>query len=130
MTTGESLFFSGTTNVGIANSLRAEIHNVDSNEPPIEKTIPVLAGREINTWSYVIEAPGLPPGNYYLKVGWTESNATGSGIFTVKNSLPPTPLPVNPPVEKLPIKDDLTFPVLIGSALLVVAIVLYATGQK
>jgi hypothetical protein len=130
MTTGESLFFSGTTNVGIANSLRAEIHNVDSNELPIEKTIPVLAGREINTWSYEIKSPGLPPGNYNLKVCWTESIANGSGIFTVRNPLPPTPLPVNPPVEKLPIKDDLTFPLLVGSTLLVIAIVLYATGRK
>jgi len=130
MTAGERIFFSGTTNLGTANSLHAEIHNVDTNEPPIAKTIPVVAGQEINTWSYEIKAPGLPPGNYYLKVSWAESNTNGTGIFTVRNPLPPTPLPVNPPVEKLPTKDDLTFPVLIGSALLVIAIVLYATGQK
>jgi hypothetical protein len=130
MTSGERIFFSGTTNVGIANFLHAEIHNADTNEPPIVKTIPVLAGREINTWSYVIEAPGLPPGNYNLKVCWTESNAHGSGVFTVRNPLPPTPLPANLPVGKRPASDDLTFPLLVGSALLVIAIVLYATGRK
>jgi hypothetical protein len=130
MTAGERIFFSGTTNLGTANSLHTEIHNVDTNEPPIAKTIPVVAGREINTWSYEIKAPGLPPGNYYLKVSWPESITNGTGIFTVRNPLPPTPLPVNPPVEKRPASDDLTFPLLVGSALLVIAIVLYATGRK
>jgi len=85
----------------------------------------------MNAWSYQINAPGLPPGNYNLTVVWTASNTTGRGIFAVRVPAPPAlPAPVIPSEESQPPADSLTFFILIGSTLLVLAIVLYATGRK
>jgi hypothetical protein len=128
--TGDRVFFSGTTNIGTSDSLRAEIFNLDTNEPTTTKMLPVSPGNEMNTWSYEIKAPGLPPGNYNLTVTWTASNTTGKGVFAVKNPLPPTPAPIVPAGDTPPAPDNLPFLILIGSTLLVLAIVLYATGRK
>jgi hypothetical protein len=129
--TGDRIFFSGTTNIGTSDSLRADIYNTDTNEPTTTKNIAIVPGKEMNTWSYEIKPPGLPPGNYNLTVVWTASNSTGRGIFAVRNPVPPAlPAPVIPAGEKQQSADNLTFLILIGSTLLVLAIVLYATGRK
>jgi hypothetical protein len=128
--TGDRIFFSGTTNIGTLDSLQSKIFNLDTNEPTTTKNLPISPGKEMNTWSYEIKAPGLPPGNYNLTVTWTASNTTGKGLFTVRNPLPPTPAPIIPAGETPPAPDNFTFFILIGSTLLVLAIVLYATGRK
>jgi len=128
--TGDRILFSGTTNVGTSDFLRGEIYNIDTNEKTTTKIVPVSPGKDMNTWSYEIKSPGLPPGNYNLTVIWTPSNTTGKGGFAVRNPLPPASAPVIPAGEKPQAADNLTFLVLIGSTLLVLAIVLYATGRK
>ncbi|MEI8331591.1 MAG: hypothetical protein WCF90_08105 [Methanomicrobiales archaeon] len=86
-TTGESIVFTGTTNMDRANYLRAHIYNQSSNAPITSNTLPIKAGGRINRWSYEINAPGLPAGEYYLTVGWDKSNRTGAGVaaFSMKN---------------------------------------------
>ena len=64
--------------MGPENYLRTHIYNRDTNALIISNTIPIMEGSPINRWSYQIEAPGLPQGNYYLTVGWTKSNTTST----------------------------------------------------
>jgi hypothetical protein len=127
--TGERIVISGTTNMGTENTLKTEIHTRNTNELVTVKTIAVTAGYPMNTWIWDLEAPGLPPGDYELSVGWAKSNDTGKGTFTVKSPSPLPPSPDMPRDQKSPRQDDYTFPVFIGCSLIVLAIVLYYAGK-
>ena len=132
--TGEQLVISGTTNMGPENSLRTHIYNRDTNGLVISNTIPIAGGFQINRWSYQIEAPGLPQGNYYLTVGWTKSNTTSTGVanFDVVNPGTPIPSPPkNPGIEKVvPLDDFPTFLFLTISGVLIIILIIFAVGKK
>ena len=132
--TGERLVISGTTNMGPENSLRTHIYNRDTNGLVISNTIPITGGDQINRWSYQIEDPGLPQGNYYITVGWTKSNTTSTGLakFTVANPGTPTPSqPGNPMIEKPVPRDDFS-PILFltVSMVLIIILIVFAVGKK
>jgi hypothetical protein len=132
--TGERLVISGTTNMGPENSLRTHIYNRDTNGLVISNTIPIMGGAQINHWSYQIEAPGLPQGNYYITVGWTKSNTTSTGLakFAVVNPGTPAPSqPGNPGIEKAVPRDDIS-PILFltVSMVLIIILIVFAVGKK
>ena len=129
--TGQRILFTGTTNMGTENSLRADLRNLDSNTTVLSKMIAVVPGSEMNSWSYELNSPGLQPGDYYLTIGWARSNATGSATFTVLQ-LPPSLQPAgSPEPENIPLQDDpRMFIVLFVSALLIIALILYAFGNR
>ena len=129
--TGERIVISGTTNIATENTISTEIRTRNTKELVTEKTIPVIAGYPMNTWTWDLDAPGLPPGDYELTVGWVKSNTTVKGVFTVKYPAPPLSLPAGKPVgEKISRLDDYTFPVLVACSLIVLAIVLYYAGRE
>ena len=132
--TGEQLIISGTTNMGPENSLRTHIYNRDTNGLVISNTIPIAGGLQINRWSYQIEAPGLPQGNYYLKVGWTKSNTTSTGManFDVVNPVIPIPSPPESrSIEKVVPREDFpTFLFLTISGVLIIILIIFAVGKK
>ena len=131
---GERLIISGTTNMGPENNLRTHIYNRDTNSLIISNTIPITVGGQINSWSYQIEAPGLPQGIYYVTVGWTKSNTTSTGQanFAVVNPVSTTPSPPgNPGIEKnLPHDDFPTFLFLTISMVLIIILIIFAVGKK
>jgi hypothetical protein len=94
--TGERIVISGTTNIGTENTINTEIRTRNTKEVVTVKTIPVIAGDPMNTWTWDLDAPGLPPGDYELTVGWAKSNTTGKGLFTVKYPAPPSSSPGKP----------------------------------
>jgi hypothetical protein len=129
--TDERIIISGTTNIGTENSLITEIRTRNTNELVTVKTIPVTAGHRMNTWTWDLDAPGLPPGDYELTVGWAKSNTTGKGLFTVKYPAQPSSSPGMPPNGNIPPQDyGYTFPVLVVCSLIVLAIVLYYAGRE
>jgi hypothetical protein len=128
--TGERIVISGTTNIGTENSLNTEIRTQNTNEIVTTKTIPVIAGYPINTWTWDLDAPGLPPGDYELTLIWENANISSNGTFAVKYPAPPSSFPVKPVDEKIPRKDDYTFPVLVVCSMIVLAIVLYYAGRE
>jgi hypothetical protein len=128
--TGERIVISGTTNIGTENTISTEIRTRNTNEIVTVKTIPVIADYPMNTWTWDLDAPGLPPGDYELTVGWAKSNTTGKGLFTVKYPAPPSPSPGKPVDGKIPPQDDFTFPILVVCSLIVLAIVLYYAGRE
>jgi len=128
--TGERTVISGTTNIGTENILITEIRTRNTYELVTVKTIPVIAGHRMNTWTWDLDAPGLPPGDYELTVGWAKSNTTGKGSFTVKYPVPPSSSPIKPLDKMIPPQEDYTFPVLVGCSLIVLAIVLYYAGRE
>jgi hypothetical protein len=89
-TTGERVEISGTTNMGVENQLHVEIRNLSSRALITSGNIPVYKGIEQNQWSYVLEAPGLPEGDYYVVVG--RSNGidaeTGTALLNVIGQSP------------------------------------------
>jgi hypothetical protein len=127
--TGEGIVISGTTNIGTENTLYTEIRTRNTNEVVTVKNIPVTAVYPMNTWTWDLDAPGLPPGDYQLTVGLLKSNTTSNGTFSVKYPAPPSSTPVKPTDEKIPPPDDYTFPVLVVCSLIVLAIVLYYAGR-
>jgi hypothetical protein len=128
---GERIVITGTTNIATENTISTEIRTRNTKELVTIKTIPVISGYPMNTWTWDLDAPGLPPGDYELTVGWLKSNITVMGVFTVKYPDPPSSLPAGKPVdEKIPRQDDYTFPVLVACSLIVLAIVLYYAGRE
>jgi len=128
---GERIVLKGTTNIGPQNVLNTEIWTVDPPEIVSEKSIPIVAGDSMNTWSWDLDAPGLPPGDYNLTVTWENSrDARISGTFTVKHPVSPIATPIKPVDMPLPPRDDVTFPVFVVSSLIVLAIVLYYAGKE
>ena len=131
--TGEPISFSGTTNVGTENSLHADIRDEATNTLITTKMILVVPGGAMNHWSYELLSPGLPEGHYFLTVGWTKSNITGTGSagFSVENPSPQTqqPGPVGTPNTKP--GDELPIPLIIISAMMIVVIIIiYSTLRK
>lgn len=128
--TGERIVISGTTNIGTENTLNTEVRTQNTNEVVTVKNVPVTAGYPMNTWTWDIDAPGLPPGDYELIVGWAKSNITSTGTFTV--TYPPSPQSslVMPMDGKIPQQEDYTFPVFVACSLIVLAIVLYYAGRE
>lgn len=132
--TGEKFVISGTTNMGPENCLRTHIYNRDTNGLVISNTIPIAGGFQINRWSYQIDAPGLPQGNYYLTVGWTKSNITSTGLANFDVVNPDTPIP-SPPgnlgIENVVPHDDFpTFLFLTISGVLIIILIIFAVGKK
>jgi len=97
LTAGERITISGTTNMGVENSLHADIRNLDTNTLTLSKTIPVIAGNGTNRWSFDLDTAGFSPGEYFVTVGWLKSNNTGTGstLFSVVAGSGSTPLPHN-----------------------------------
>jgi hypothetical protein len=129
-TTGERIVISGTTNIGTENTIGTEIHIQNTNDIVTVKTIPLIGGNPMNTWTWDLDAPGLPPGDYDLTLTWEKANISSNGTFTVKYPAPPSSTPVKPLDEKIPRQDDYTFPVLVVCSLIVLAIVLYYAGRE
>lgn len=130
---GERLVISGTTNMGPENYLRTHIYNRDTNALVISNTIPITAGRENNYWTYELNAPGLPQGNYYITVGWTKSNTTSTGManFAVVKPGTALPPPENKGMEKVvPLDEFPTFLFLTISMVLIIILIIFAVGKK
>jgi hypothetical protein len=128
--TGERIVISGTTNIGTENTLNTEIRTRNSHDVVTVKTIPVIAGYRLNTWTWDLDTPGLPPGDYDINVGWVKSDITSNGTFSVKYPAPPSSSPVKPIGTTVPPQDDYTFPIFVASSLIVLAIVLYYAGRE
>ncbi|MDP3564061.1 MAG: hypothetical protein Q8R70_06180, partial [Methanoregula sp.] len=132
--TGERLVISGTTNMGSENYLRTHIYNRDTNGLIISDTIPIITGNKVNHWSYQIEAPGLPQGDYYLTVGWKKANTTSTGVanFAVVNPDTPVPSPPGKPGSDpaVPHDDFPTFLFITISMVLIIILIIFAVGKK
>jgi hypothetical protein len=130
--TGDRILFTGTTNVGVENSLDAAIRDLATNTLITTKKIPIDAGTETNRWSYDLQSPGLPAGQYSLTVGWLKSNATGtaSAQFSVEKTGTVTEPqgPTTTPGSKQ--EEDLPLPLIITGAMAIVIIIILFTTQK
>lgn len=131
---GERIVITGTTNMGPENYLRAHIYNKNSNALITSNTLPIITGNRINHWTYELNAPGLPEGEYYLTVGWTKinKNSTGMASFTVKYPIPlASPSLLTPGVENVMPRDDFPmFLFLTISMVLIIILIIFAVGKK
>jgi hypothetical protein len=130
---GNRIFFTGSTNVGVENSLHADIRDDTTNRLITTKMIPVVAGGEMNLWAYELQSPGLPAGHYSLTIGWTKSNATGTGSakFSVENEAPATRNTGQIETTNPKQEDELPIPLIITSAMVIVIIIIvYSTLKK
>ena len=93
--TGERIVIPGTTNIGTENTLEHGNPLQNTNEIVTVKNIQVTAGFPMNTWTWDLDAPGLPPGDYELSRMDKSQNTTATGVFTVKNPAPQSSSPGN-----------------------------------
>jgi hypothetical protein len=130
--TGNRIAFTGSTNVGVENSLHADIRDLTTDTLVTTKMIPVIAGDEMNRWSYEIQAPGLPTGQYFLTVGWTKSNVTGTGSasFPVEKAGVVTQVPGSTETPGQKQGEDLPIALIITGAMAIVIIIILYTTQK
>jgi hypothetical protein len=132
LTVGERITISGTTNMGVENSLHADIRNLDTNTLISTKTIPVIAGRDTNRWSFELDTAGFSPGEYFVTVGWMKSNTTGTGstIFTVVAESDPTLVSRNSGTLGTNAGGTLPLPVIIGGVVLLGICALFVLSQR
>lgn len=125
----------GSTNMGTENTLTVQIRNATTNAVITSKTIPIIAGLSVNRWSYELNAPGLPTGDYLISVGWLKAgtSSTGTAQFTVKDqtSTPPQLPPVNmTDGNEGPKQVDYSFLISITGLLFVIVLIIYATWTR
>ena len=130
--TGDRILFTGSTNVGVENSLHADIRDLSTNRLVTTKMLPVIAGNEMNSWSYELQSPGLPSGQYSLTVGWTKSNVTGTGsaFFPVETPSAITQVPGSTETPGPKGGEDLPIALIITGAMAIVIIIILYTTQK
>ncbi|WML66812.1 MAG: hypothetical protein METHP_00271 [Methanoregula sp. SKADARSKE-2] len=131
---GNSVVFTGTTNLGTHVTLRASIHEAATDAVITAKRIPVTAGSELNHWSYTLESPGLPAGDYRLTISPEDPPATGlrSAAFSVtKNAVVSSTPEGTPALPRSPQWFDPTIPLFVVVGLLIVlGLLVFATWQK
>lgn len=77
-TTGEAILITGTTNIGPENQLHVEIRNASSRDLVTARSISVERGTNTNQWTYNLDEPGLPAGNYVVSVGEQKYSTAGN----------------------------------------------------
>jgi hypothetical protein len=131
---GNPVRISGTTNLRPDDTLTAEIHDADSTTLLTSKDIQINPGSGLNEWSYVLEEPGLKPGNYIFSVGWTSISTSGNNTanFSVisgeKHPSGNREIVPAPPGE-IPLPRGLDTLLILG-ILFVSAVVVYTMGKK
>jgi len=131
---GNPIVFTGTTNLGTQDTLSASIHEAVKDAVVIAKRIPVIAGTELNHWSYTLDSPGLPAGEYLLTIGPADPPATSirSAVFSVtKNALVNPTQAGTPAVPRSPQWFDPTIPLFVVVGMLIVlGLIVFATWRK
>lgn len=87
----EGLSFSGTTNIGNENRLSARVYKAGTRELVFSRELPVIGtrpesndptgGKELNTWTFVMDPSSLGPGEYFLTVGRQNEEISGTGTM-------------------------------------------------
>jgi len=133
LVSGQAVRITGTTNMGRENTLEAELRLAGAGTPVLIKDLAIVYGHSLNTWSYVLDEPGLEPGNYEISVGWTKSNKTGTGMakFSVRpeETTPPPPVIMPPEAGELPLPRWLDTLLVLG-IIFVFAVVLSTIVKK
>ena len=131
---GNPIIFTGTTNLGVQDTLSAAVHNTGSDAVVTSKRIPITAGSDLNHWSYTLDSPGLPVGEYLLTVGPADPPATGisSAVFSVtKNAVVNPTLTAAPGVARTPQWFDPTVPLFVVVCMLIVlGLIAFATWRR
>ena len=89
-TTGEKLEITGTTNLGVENQIHVEIRNQSSRVLITSGNIPVVEGPISNRWLYTLAVPGLPAGEYSIRI-WRQNgdtSETDTALLTVEGHSP------------------------------------------
>lgn len=133
-TTGEKVVIAGTTNLRREDAILAVISHKDSGIPVTTKDLTIAPGSSLNTWSYVLEEPGLEPGNYRITLSSSAMNSSesASAHFFVRNAeggSPPHQLPVSVPGGEAPLPDWLDTLLILG-ILFVGGVVIYTLTKN
>jgi hypothetical protein len=132
VTAGNTIVFSGPTNLDTHDTLRGEIRDRNSGSLVASATLAIKPGSTENQWSWVLAAPGLSPGSYQVTV-WRPNafvNCSGTAFFTVL-PVPSTTGPAGNATAAFPWAGDPLLPVIIlfGIAL-VVGSILFASRNR
>ncbi|HNX17716.1 MAG TPA: hypothetical protein PKM50_05230 [Methanoregula sp.] len=133
--TGEAIMITGTTNVGPENMLTVEIRNATSDELLTSRTVPVERGSNLNQWTYTLDAPGLPAGNYFVTAGVQKytTSAKATAMLTILEYRIATPATLNIQPE-LPVAENLyglILPLIISfAALVIIGIIIVVSLRK
>jgi hypothetical protein len=93
MVSGEKITISGTTNLRNDDFILASIIKENTGTQVTEKDLSIIPGSSLNTWTYVLDEPGLEPGDYRIMLSCAAANITGTDTahFSVKGKVGETP---------------------------------------
>ena len=132
LTTGEKLEVTGTTNMGVENQIHVEIRNQSSRVLITSGNIPVIEGPVLNRWSYTLAAPGLPAGDYSVRI-WRQNgdtSETDTALLTVEGHSPSPPVQNRGEIPGLGQDFGVLFPIFISIGALGVICIIIITSVK
>jgi hypothetical protein len=133
-TTGEKIVIAGTTNLRRDDAIQAIVYNNITGMRVTSKDLSIAPGSSLNDWSYVLEEPGLEPGNYIITLSGSAMNTSesASAHFSVRkadggapSNLPPGPIPAG----EAPLPDWLDTLLILG-ILFVGGVVIYTLTKN
>lgn len=132
--TGERIIISGTTNLRNDDFILASITEEKTGMQVTTKDLSIIPGSSLNTWKYVLDEPGLEPGDYRITLSCAAANITGTDTahFSVKRApgeTPPYPHLVPAPPGETPLPDWLDTLLILG-ILFVGAVVVYTLTKN
>ncbi|WP_292369581.1 hypothetical protein [Methanoregula sp. UBA64] len=133
--TGEAILITGTTNMGAENVLTVEIRNATDRSLVTSRSIPVVKGTNTNQWTYSLDAPGMPAGEYVVTVGQQKYSTIGrsSALLSIlEYRLAGTPdVPLLPAIPATGDLYSLILPLIISfAALVIIGIIMIVSLRK
>lgn len=133
-TTGEKIVIAGTTNLRNDDAIQAVISLDGSHTQVTTKDLTIIPGSSLNTWSYVLEEPGLEPGNYLITLSSAAMETSDSptahlSIRRADGGAPPHQPPASVPAGEESLPDWLDTLLILG-ILFVGGVVIYTLTKN
>ena len=132
---GQKIAIAGTTNLGADDVILAIVYNNQTGMQVTSRDLAISPGSSLNNWKYVLDEPGLEPGNYFITLTCEAMNTTGTdtAFFSVRKEagstspvgLPPVPVPTG----EAPLPDWLDTLLILG-ILFVGGVVIYTLTKN
>lgn len=131
---GEKIIIAGTTNLRTDDVIQAAISHAGSDTLVTTKDLVILPGTSLNAWSYVLDEPGLEPGDYRITLSSAAMDTGDSAVahFSVRNTAGgiPSHQPLVPvPVGEAPLPEWLDTLLILG-IIFVGAVIIYTLTKE
>jgi hypothetical protein len=132
---GDKIIITGTTNLRSDDMIQAVVSNADTGMQVTAKELAIVPGSSLNAWSYVLDEPGLEPGNYRITLSCAAADTSGTdtAFFSVRKTAGSRDRPAQPlvpvPDGETPLPEWLDTLLILG-IIFVGAVIIYTLTKE